>query len=279
MMRVRLDVSYDGDAYHGWAAQPGLPTVEGTLAEALATLLRRDVALVVAGRTDAGVHARGQVAHLDLTQAEWETLVRGRKGDDPAAALRRRLFGVLSRHGHTIVVWRVSQVPAEFDARFSALSRSYTYRIADRPESLDPLRRRETTWHPAPLDASAMMRETTAVLGLRDFGSFCKPRPHSTTIRELQRFDIERDDAGVILARLTADAFCHHMVRALIGALMEVGQGRRPEGWLFQRVQEPSWDESVRLAPARGLVLDAVHYPPDDQLASRALQTRALRDT
>ncbi len=277
-MRLRLDLSYDGDAYHGWAAQPGLPTVEGTLCAALATLLRREVVLVVAGRTDAGVHARGQVAHCDISQAEWEGLTRGRKQDAPAEALRRRLFGVLSREGHTIVVWRVSAVPAEFDARFSALSRSYTYRIADRPETMDPLRRRETTWHPAPLDEAAMAREAGAVLGLRDFGSFCKPRPHSTTIRELQRFDIGREASGVLVARLTADAFCHHMVRALIGATMDVGTGKRPPGWLFERIRERSWNEKVRLAPARGLVLDAVHYPSDEQLAVRALQTRALRE-
>lgn len=123
-----------------------------------------------------------------------------------------------------------------------------------------------------------MAREAGAVLGLRDFGSFCKPRPHSTTIRELQRFDIGREASGVLVARLTADAFCHHMVRALIGATMDVGTGKRPPGWLFERIRERSWNEKVRLAPARGLVLDAVHYPSDEQLAVRALQTRALRE-
>lgn len=277
-VRVRLDLAYDGSAFHGWAAQPGLSTVEGTLREGLATLFRREVPLIVAGRTDAGVHARGQVVHLDLSAAEWTGLIRGRSitAED---ALVRRLAGVLNAQRGAIVVFAAREVAPNFDARFSALSRTYRYRIADEPALQDPLRRSDTAWHRTRLDAEAMNLEAASVDGLRDFGSFCRPRERSTTIRELQRFSMQRDDDGIITARITADAFCHHMVRALIGACMDVGEGRRDPGWLQSRLADPSWDERVRLAPPAGLVLESVQYPADEQLGVRAEQTRALRDS
>lgn len=299
MPRIRVDLAYDGAAYHGWAAQPGLRTVEGVLREGLATLIRREVPVVVAGRTDAGVHARGQVLHLDLTEQEWTAVARGRDVA-PETALLRRLGGVLAREEGAVVVSGVRQVPEAFDARFSALSRTYTYRIADALELRDPMRRRDTAWVDVglkragreeapprqgsdargrpPLDARLMDAEAAAVLGLHDFGSFCRPREHSTTVRELQEFRIARDADGVITATITADAFCHHMVRALIGACLDVGEGRREPGWLAARLQEPNWDRHVRLAPPHGLVLERVDYPADDQLLARAEQTRALRE-
>ncbi len=285
MPRIRLDLAYDGHAYRGWAHQPGLRTVEGVLREALATIIRREVAVVVAGRTDAGVHARGQVVHLDLTAGEWEALARGREGLSPQAAMLRRLNGVLGRQEGAVVVHGAQEVPESFDARFSALTRTYTYRIADRLALQDPLRRHDTAWlspsrkhrDAEQLDERLMDAEATSVLGLHDFGSYCRPREHATTVRELTEFRITRGEDGVITARITADAFCHHMVRALIGACIDVGEARRRPGWLLQRLQDPVWDERVRLAPPQGLVLEAVSYPAQDQLAARAEQTRALR--
>lgn len=276
-MRIRLDIAYDGNAYRGWAAQPGLATVEGTLRDALSTVIRREVPVTVAGRTDAGVHARGQVVHLDLRTQEWDDLAKGRE-IEPAEAMLRRLSGVLGRERGAVVLRSVRQVPEAFDARFSALSRTYTYRIADRREVWDPLRRWDTAWVRRPLDERLMGTEALAVMGLHNFGSFCRPREHSTTIRDLQSFDVRRGADGVILAQITADAFCHHMVRALIGACIDVGEGRRAPGWLLERLQDPAWDERVRLAPPQGLVLERVDYPEDEQLASRAEQTRALRE-
>ncbi|WP_300343398.1 tRNA pseudouridine(38-40) synthase TruA [Nesterenkonia sp.] len=276
MPRIRLDLAYDGNAYKGWAAQPGLRTVEGVLREALATLIRREVPVVVAGRTDAGVHARGQVVHCDLTEQEWQRLARGRD-ISPDEALLRRLSGVLGREDGAVVVHRVGKVPAEFDARFSALSRTYTYRIADQRQLWDPLRRWDTAWVRRRLDEQSMHAEALSVVGLHDFGSFCRPREHSTTIRDLHSFTIGRGDDGVITAEITADAFCHHMVRALIGGCIDVGEGRREPGWLAARLAEPSWDQRVRLAPPQGLVLERVDYPAEHQLAARAEQTRALR--
>lgn len=276
MPRIRLDLAYDGNAYRGWAAQPGLSTVEGVLREALATIIRREVPVTVAGRTDAGVHARGQVVHLDLTAEEYEALSRGR-GIAPAEAMLRRLSGVLGRQDGAVVLHAVSEVPEAFDARFSALSRTYTYRIADSQQLWDPLRRKDTAWVRTPLDDRLMDAEALSVLGLNDFGSFCRPREHSTTIRELQDFRIRRGEDGIITATLTADAFCHHMVRALIGACIDVGEGRREPGWLAARLGEPSWDQNVRLAPPQGLVLEGVSYPEEEGLAERAEQTRAMR--
>src|SRR5688572_14813556 len=141
-LRIRVDLSYDGTAFSGWAAQPGLRTVEGTLSEALTVLLRRTdaVRLVVAGRTDAGVHARGQVAHLDVQPAEWEG-VRGRSGRPAEDALASRLNRILPSD---VVVRRVRRTPDGFDARFSALRRRYLYRLCDDPAALDPLRRHDT---------------------------------------------------------------------------------------------------------------------------------------
>lgn len=277
-VRVRLDLAYDGAAYHGWAAQPGLRTVEGALREGLATLIRREVPVVVAGRTDSGVHARGQVVHFDLAAEEWAGLSRGRD-IAPQDALLRRIAGVLARQEGAVVVRAARPVPQAFDARFSALSRTYSYRIVDDDAHRDPLTRGHTAWHRRPLDATLMDAEATMVTGLHDFASFCRPREMSTTVRELQDFRIRRGEDGVITAELTADAFCHHMVRALVGACLEVGEGRRAPGWLAERLGRRSWDAEVRLAPPQGLVLEAVSYPPDDQLAARAAQTRALRGT
>ena len=285
-MRIRLDLAYDGNTYKGWAHQPGLRTVEGVLREALALIIRREVPVVVAGRTDAGVHARGQVVHFDLSSGEWEGLARGRE-ISPETAMLRRLNGVLGREEGAVVVHSARPVPEEFDARFSALSRRYTYRIADRLELRDPLRRHDTAWvevsrkygrrAAGQLDDRLMDAEATSVLGLHDFGSFCRPREHGTTVRELTEFSITRGHDAVITVQITADAFCHHMVRALIGGCIDVGEGRREPGWLLARLTEPAWDQRVRLAPPQGLVLERVHYPAEDQLASRAAQTRAQR--
>ncbi|MDO5493588.1 MAG: tRNA pseudouridine(38-40) synthase TruA [Nesterenkonia sp.] len=275
-VRVRLDLAYDGGAFHGWAAQPGLLTVEGVLADALATLVRREVRLTVAGRTDAGVHATGQTVHLDLTRAEWEAIPR-RSDEDPGTVLVRRLGGVMAAQRGAVVVHHARRVSEDFDARFSALRRRYTYRLSDRISTRSPLRRTDTAWHRGPLDDVLMHAEAAAVLGLHDFGSFCRPRPHGTTIRELQEFTVSRDEAGVLVARLTADAFCHHMVRALIGALIDVGEGRREPGWAAERLAAPSWDEKVRLAPPQGLTLSGVDYPEEAELADRAARTRAVR--
>lgn len=275
-VRVRLDLSYDGTGFAGWAAQPRLRTVQGTLEAALATVLRHpQVRLTVAGRTDAGVHARGQVAHLDLPVDVWDA-VRGRLPGTPGEVLLRRLAGVLPPD---VVVHRAAPAPAGFDARFSALSRRYVYRIADDLARVDPLRRAHVVRHRVPLDHEAMAAAATPLLGLHDFAAFCRPRPEATTVRTLDVLDVARPahgpDSGLVVVTVRADAFCHSMVRSLVGALTAVGEGRQPVGRPAELLAGRRRASAV--APAHGLTLEEVVYPPDAELAARAEATRARR--
>ncbi len=279
-LRIRLDLAYDGGPFNGWAIQPGKRTVQGVLEEALALLLRRPVRVTVAGRTDAGVHARGQVVHADLTEAEWLALPRGHELN-PDAALLRRLRGALSRGlgdlSGAVEVHRVSVAPEGFDARFSALSRRYSYRIADGPVLWDPLGRALTLWHKSPLDVGLLNKGAGLLLGLQDFRSYCKPREGATTIRELQRFEFARGSDGVIVATVQADAFCHNMVRALVGAALVVGEGREAPEWLLDRLLARQRDARSVLAAPHPLVLEEVAYPTANELLARAELTRARR--
>lgn len=285
-VRLRLDVAYDGAAFSGWARQPGLRTVQGALEAALATVFTRWGAppqLTVAGRTDAGVHATGQVAHLDLTAEQWATLARPRRPTadgttrDPFAGLVRRLNGLAGPDGD-VVVRRASVAPAGFDARFSPVWRRYRYRVADLDAPRDPLRRGHTTWYPGRLDQDAMGRGALRLLGLHDFAAFCKPREGATTIRTLQEFRWDREPDGVLVASLQADAFCHSMVRAMVGGCLAVGEGRLTPDRLDDLRVAAERTSAFTVAPARGLTLIEVGYPADDALEARAAQTRARRD-
>lgn len=279
-VRVRLDLAYDGGPFSGWAIQPGLRTVQGVLEESLALILRRPVRLTVAGRTDAGVHARGQVAHLDLAAVEWDGLRRGYDAF-PGDSLKRRLNGALGRvlmdlHG-TVEVAAATRAPDGFDARFSALWRRYSYRIADASTRRDPLQRAVTLWHKRELDVEAMNRAARPLLGLQDFKAFAKPREGSTTIRTLHCLDYERGPDGVINVNVQADAFCHNMVRALTGAALRVGEGREDSEWMHRRLLAGVRDAHSVLAAPHPLVLEEVHYPDDAELLERAILTRSRR--
>ena len=345
-MRLRLDIAYDGTDFHGWAVQPGRRTVAGVLGEALATLFREPVPMVVAGRTDAGVHATGQVAHVDVDPAALAALAprhlvrrapdgsvtvpSAAGGDAPSAAgepeaptasepeappaaahpadsttaagvvgVRRRLAGLLPPD---VRVPGVSVAHAGFDARFSALRRHYRYRVVSTQWGVAPLHRFDTLAWRRPLDVDAMQAAADALTGLRDFAAYCKPREGATTIRDLQRLTVTGaspevpsppawrspnggdDDAGPALDRgalvvvdVTADAFCHSMVRSLVGALLAVGDGRfpidRPAALLTAGVRTAD----IAVAPAHGLTLIGVDYPVGAELAARARATRALR--
>ncbi|MGA1837565.1 tRNA pseudouridine synthase A [Herbiconiux sp. 11R-BC] len=284
--RLRLGIAYDGTDFSGWARQPGLRTVQGALEEVLATLFRRyppAPLLAVAGRTDAGVHASGQVAHLDLSDAQLRSLRR--RGDDAstmapvalAALLGKRMNGILGAESD-VAVTSSTIAPAGFDARFSAVWRRYEYRVADAAAPLDPLLRRTTVRHPAVLDVDAMDSAARALLGLHDYATFCKPREGSTTIRTLQSFVWTREPGGVLTARLQADAFCHSMVRALVGATVAVGDGSLSGPDLVRLRDERRRTGAFLVMPAKGLVLTEVGYPPDAEVAERAERTRARRD-
>jgi len=279
-LRIRLDLGYDGGPFSGWAVQPGRRTVQGTLEEALALLIRRPVRVTVAGRTDAGVHARGQVVHLDLSAAEWDGLRRGHDLE-PSVALLRRLRGALSRVlgplAGAVEVHRARPAPAGFDARFGALWRRYSYRIADAALQWDPLLRHNTLWHKEHLDVARLNAAAAQLLGEQDFRAFCKPREGSTTVRELQRFEFARNPEGVIAVTVQADAFCHNMVRALVGSALRVGEGIEEPDWLKQRLLARERDAKSVLAPPHPLVLEEVSYPDEDGLLARAALTRAVR--
>ena len=279
---MRLDLAYDGTDFAGWAAQPGLRTVEGTLTAALARVLRLDPAprVVVAGRTDAGVHARGQVCHVDLPLGTWES-VPGRSDLPPGTALVRRLAGVLPAD---VLVRAADLAPEGFDARFGALRRRYAYRVGDAPGGVDPLRRRDVLHHRRPLDVARMDEAAGRLRGLHDFAAFCRRREGATTVRTLldyswQRVPADRPDEGLVVATVVADAFCHSMVRALVGALLPVGEGRRDADWPEQVLLAGRRDAAVTVAPPYGLTLEEVVYPPDEDLADRVRESRAVRRT
>lgn len=281
-VRVRLDLAYDGTGFSGWARQPRLRTVQGELEAALATIFRRaggdPPLLTVAGRTDVGVHATGQVAHVDLRPDQFALLDRAHRPGGPRGleALRRRLNGIAGAE-RDVHVASARVAPPGFDARFSAVWRRYEYRIADASAARDPRRRAFELWHPTPLDVEAMDGAARSLLGLHDFAAYCRPREGATTIRTLQEFAWRRDPDGVLVAEVRADAFCHSMVRALVGACLAVGDGRLGADRPVLLRDERERTSAFAVVPSRGLTLVEVGYPPDGQLAARAEQTRARR--
>jgi tRNA pseudouridine38-40 synthase len=271
-VRLRLDLAYDGSGFHGWAAQPGLRTVQGDLENALATVLRHEVRVTCAGRTDTGVHARGQVVHVDV-EADALAAAAGRSTGPPADALRRRLHGVLDAD---VRVLRVTEAPDGFDARFAALWRRYVYRLCDEPARLDPLTRGFVVSWPRALDEQAMGDAARLLVGEHDFAAFCRRREGASTVRELLELGVDRTGRGLELT-VRADAFCHSMVRALTGCLVAVGEGRRTTTWAGEVLAARRRDPAVTVMPAHGLTLEEVRYPDGAELAERARATRRLR--
>jgi tRNA pseudouridine38-40 synthase len=270
-VRWRLDLGYDGTNFSGWATQPGRRTVQGELESWIRRILRLDepVQLVCAGRTDAGVHARGQVAHVDLGSV---LIIDG-------AALSRRLNKVL---GGDCVIRRITAAPPGFDARFAAIWRRYVYRLSDGGVPPDPLYRSQIAQLNAEVDLDRLNEEAAALVGLRDFGAFCRRRDGASTIRNLLELAARRVPsgpmAGVIECTVRADAFCHAMVRSLIGALVAVATGQRDHEWLAAITERGVRDSSITVMPATGLTLEEVGYPADHELAARVLEARALRE-
>jgi tRNA pseudouridine38-40 synthase len=264
LVRVRLDICYDGAEFSGWATQPGRRTVQQTLEDALRTVLRVPVALTVAGRTDSGVHATGQVAHLDVPADVWA---------DSAGQVVRRLAGVLPAD---VRVTDAREVPADFDARFAALWRRYVYLISDRESGVDPLTRGFVLGWPRRLDADAMNDAAQRLVGLHDYVAFCRWREGASTIRTVQQFGVQRAD-DLLTCTIRADAFCHSMVRSLVGALVAVGEGRRPVDWPASLFTRTSRSDEVSVLPPHGLTLVEVRYPPDSELATRVRETKSMR--
>ncbi|MEU6206321.1 tRNA pseudouridine(38-40) synthase TruA [Micromonospora musae] len=266
--RLRLDVSYDGTDFSGWAVQPDRRTVAGVLVEALDLLLGAGIAtgLTVAGRTDAGVHATGQVCHVDLPSDVWQ---------ERESTLLRRLARLLPGD---VRVRAVTEVPTEFDARFSATFRRYEYRVTDAPYGAEPLQRHLTLAWPRPLDLAALNAASAGLVGEHDFAAYCRRKENATTLREVTRLDWRREPDGLLVATVQADAFCQAMVRSLVGAMLVAGDGRRPAEWPASLLSHRERSSHVTVAPAHGLTLVAVGYPEDPAgYARRAELTRRLR--
>ncbi|MFG2285746.1 tRNA pseudouridine(38-40) synthase TruA [Streptomyces sp. NPDC048595] len=268
-VRVRLDLSYDGKDFSGWAKQAGgQRTVQGEIEDALRTVTRSGQTtyeLTVAGRTDAGVHARGQVAHVDLPAELWA---------EHREKLLKRLAGRLPKD---VRVWSLSEAPEGFNARFSAIWRRYAYRVTDHHGGVDPLLRGHVLWHDWALDVDAMNEAAGPLLGEHDFAAYCKRREGATTIRTLQELSLERGADGIITATVRADAFCHNMVRSLIGALLFVGDGHRPPEWPGKVLAAGVRDSAVHVVRPHGLTLEEVGYPADELLRARNLEARNKR--
>jgi tRNA pseudouridine38-40 synthase len=241
--------------------------VQGVLEDALSVVFGVPFALTVAGRTDAGVHARGQVCHADITQDAWVAAVAGH--------IIRRVNGILPAQ---VRILEMRQVPTTFDARFSALWRRYVYQVSDAEYGGLPLNRGDTVWHPRTLSLRPMQSASKLLLGEHDFAAFCRQRAGATTIRSVRRLTWVKGSDGVYSATIEADAFCHQMVRSVVGALLAVGDGRKPAEWVGEVLAGGDRQRSASVAPAHGLTLVEVRYPPDSKLAARAAQTRRRRD-
>ncbi len=274
-VRLRLDIAYDGTEFAGWAAQESQRTGAGVLDEALSTVFRTPVRLRAAGRTDTGVHATGQVAHVDVPVGALPyAYPRSRRAGDPEfLPLLRRLGRLLPAD---VRVRRIVRAPAGFDARFSALRRHYLYRLSTSPFGVEPHQARYITAWPRALDVDTMAAVSRDLVGLHDFAAFCRHRAGATTIRDLQRLDWSRD-GDLVTAYVTADAFCWSMVRSLVGALLAVGEHRRTAAWCRDLLTSTRRSSDFAAAPAHGLTLIGVDYPPEDQLAARSVVTRDLR--
>ncbi|MES5816381.1 tRNA pseudouridine(38-40) synthase TruA [Streptomyces sp. RG80] len=268
-VRVRLDLSYDGTAFSGWAKQAGgQRTVQGEVEDALRTVTRSGETtyeLTVAGRTDAGVHARGQVAHVDLPVELW-----GEHRDK----LLKRLAGRLPKD---VRVWALTEAAEGFNARFAALWRRYVYRVGDRPGGVDPLLRNHVLWHDWELDVQVMDAAAKSLVGEHDFAAYAKKREGASTVREIFDFGVRRRTDGVVEIEVRADAFCHNQVRSMVGALLFVGDGHRGVEWPRKVLDAGVRDSAVHVVRPYGLTLEEVAYPADEMLAERQRQARRVR--
>lgn len=291
-VRLRLDIAYDGTDFRGWSTQPGTRTVQGALVDAID---RHPVGAFVAGlptcagRTDAGVHAHGQVAHLDLHHRPDSAAAAARgAGPDAAAAAPVDPADLARDLARAVRRWRralppdvglraVTVAPAGFDARFSAVWRRYVYRVSDPRTPADPLLRGFVVRHPHEVSPELVTEAAARLLGEHDFAAFCRRKPDGTTIRTLLDCRAERSPAGIVEIGFRADAFCRQMVRSLVGALLLVGDGHRNVSWPAELLVGTGRAPGVTVASARGLCLEEVGYPPDSELAVRAARTRAVR--
>jgi tRNA pseudouridine38-40 synthase len=263
-LRIRLDLAYDGTNFSGWSKQPDRRTIQSELESALQLLTRVPAETIVAGRTDAGVHATGQVVHVDIP--DMENGPYAKKAEWNLQDLPYRLNRILDED---VRIVDASIAPIGFHARFSALRRHYEYKILDGNRSILPLRRFDVApWYRG-LNIDLMNQSSDLLLGEHDFAAFCKYRFGSTTIRTLEKFSWRRNEEGYLIAKIVADAFCYSMVRNLVGAVVCVADGRFPTQWVKDVLGNRQRISDSLVFPSRGLTLIQVDYPSDDQLLAR----------
>jgi tRNA pseudouridine38-40 synthase len=265
--RLRLDIAYDGTHFFGWATQPGHRTLQDLVEEAISRISQTNIDSIVAGRTDAGVHATGQVIHVDVPDAMFERELT-------YLDLRYKLNRILDED---VRIMNVSDAPAGFHARFSALRRYYSYKILDNNDVIAPLSRHDVASWYRPLDAARMNEASALLLGHHDFAAFCKFKVGGTTLRTLEKYEWRRSDEGLLVADVVADAFCYSMVRNLVGAVVCVADGRQSPAWIEQLLANKERVSDSLVFPARGVTLYQVDYPSNDQLLERAKITVAKR--
>jgi tRNA pseudouridine38-40 synthase len=265
--RLRIDIAYDGTAFYGWATQPDRRTMQNLVEEAISQITRSQVQTIVAGRTDAGVHATGQVIHVDLPDSLFS-------GSFSYPDFRYKLNRILDED---LRVMNISAAPDGFHARFSALRRVYTYKILDNNEVIAPLARYDVAPWYRPLDVDLMNKASALVLGHHDFAAFCKFKEGGTTIRTLEKYEWHRDQTGLLVAEVVADAFCYSMVRNLVGAVICVADGRKDPSWIQELLANKERVSDSLVFPARGLSLTRVDYPSDQELLDRARVTIGKR--
>ncbi len=268
LIRLRAKLSYDGSGFRGWASQGGdLRTVQAEVENTLGALIHDlDFATVCAGRTDAGVHARGQVIHFDVPENHPDLIKLTPERVNKALPEDIRFLSIEQAH-------------KGFDARFSALWREYTYMISDDPTGPAPLRRREVLPWPVSLDLDRLNEASQALIGVHDFFAFCIKRPRASTIREVQKLEWHRNSDGFIVMTIRADAFCHSMVRNVVGALLPIGDGRKKTSWTTHLLNQDGKSSHVQMMEPFPLVLEEVGYPPDHELESRIAITKRRRDS
>jgi len=265
--RLRIDIAYDGTNFYGWGAQPDRRTIQDLVEEAISRISRVDTESIVAGRTDAGVHATGQVIHVDVPDAMFD-------GELNYIDFRYKLNRILDED---VRIMSITDAPSGFHARFSALRRHYVYKLIDNNEVIPPLTRNDVASWYRPLDVDRMNEASKLVLGHHDFAAFCKFREGSTTIRSLEKYEWKRTADGVLVADIVADAFCYSMVRNLVGAVVCVADGRKEPNWIAELLANKERVSDSLVFPARGLTLYQVDYPSDDQLLERAKITVSKR--
>jgi len=271
LVRFRVDLAYDGTDFAGWAKQPGLRTVEGDLVKMFEKVFgksKTDFDMRVAGRTDSGVHAKHQVCHLDIPQKRLSRI-----GRDPLNAFRLNTL-----IADDLIILDIHQITSDFDARFSALGRRYRYTIVDPEFKKDPMLVRYALTHKRVLDVALMNLAAKELIGLKDFAAFCKPRAGASTIRNLTTFEVSRDPGGLITIDIHADAFCHNMIRSLVGSIMAVADGRLSIQDLIHVQKSGKRANKFKTIDAKGLSLESIDYPDPADYAKQANLNRVMRE-